>query len=400
MNVDNIPSALQSGSKIGNGLFFPGGDDFASKLTIGQVIKAKILRHHEGSRYVADFNGQQKIIDSANPLQPGELIEARVRSLGKQVEIQRINVVVGEANSSLNDIGNLKDIGSSLFAGQEKVLQSIRGFFAERQSSVTLKEIQIIREFLARGISLNTILLSALSLKKANIELNKVTLDSVISALNKGASKPYFSEVPALASLGVDFSSEQSIQSYALATKSLAESVNLYAHSVVDAQTPLFGKLSDGSLDSDRERLPYRILNTQDDSSVNHRLIAFPIWLDGKLVEVNMALFDQYQSDRNKEDISSSYKRFVFTLALDNLGEVVATATVYGKHIHLILTTESTGSTDFLARHMASLINNVEEMGWIFDKVEYATADKNEFEPSVAAVVEHYVAKDSVSRVF
>ena len=92
MSVDKIVAALnQSGQLTANRLLFAGEDDFAAKLTIGQILKAKVLRHHEGSRYVASFGSGEKVVDSSIPLTPGELIEGRVKSIGKQVELQRVD---------------------------------------------------------------------------------------------------------------------------------------------------------------------------------------------------------------------------------------------------------------------------------------------------------------------
>src|SRR3954452_22379567 len=79
-------SALNSS----NALLVKSDVDFAAKLTLGQIIKGRVLRAYEGGRYLMDFYGQQKVVDSAVPLRAGDVIHGRVVGLGEHVELQRV----------------------------------------------------------------------------------------------------------------------------------------------------------------------------------------------------------------------------------------------------------------------------------------------------------------------
>src|SRR3954462_14554697 len=81
-------SALNSS----NALLFKADVDFAAKLTLGQIIKGRVLRAYEGGRYLMDFYGQQKVVDSAMPLRVGDVIHGRVVGLGEHVELQRVQL--------------------------------------------------------------------------------------------------------------------------------------------------------------------------------------------------------------------------------------------------------------------------------------------------------------------
>lgn len=401
MSIDKIVSALnQRTSGLDRQLFLLGQDDFASKLTLGQVIKARVLRHHEGSRYLADINGQQKVIDSANPLRPGELIEGRVKALGKQVEIHRINLAAqSRVDTSQDQLPELNQSG--LLNKQDQQLKAAQQFFTSKQSSLTVKDIQLLKTFLNNGTPLNALLMSALSLKKAGLVLVKENVEAILKSLQyKQAERPSVNTVPTIA-LDVDVNSVQSHQAYSEVSKQLAIDLEYQSELASSFYNDAHGQQSNGFSEGDsRENLSYQILNRQDDSVVNHQLMIFPIWLGDKLVEIKMAFFDQQKPEAALEQKFTSYKRFVFTMQLDNLGEVVASAVMHDKHVKLNFTTGQSDSTTFLSSHMSDLMGRIESMGWVVDKIEYATLAEHQYEPTVAAVVEHYAAKDSISRVF
>jgi hypothetical protein len=80
------PALQGAGSKF----FLPGATEFADKLTVGQIIKGKVLRQFEGNRYLVNFDGNERVVDSAVPMKTGELINGRVVGLGERVELQRV----------------------------------------------------------------------------------------------------------------------------------------------------------------------------------------------------------------------------------------------------------------------------------------------------------------------
>ena len=57
MKVDPGAPILSSLARGAPSISFTGGGDFASKLTLGQIIKGRVLRSYEGGRYAIDFGG-------------------------------------------------------------------------------------------------------------------------------------------------------------------------------------------------------------------------------------------------------------------------------------------------------------------------------------------------------
>ena len=76
MKVDS-PFALGGRAAGGAQLLLLQGDaDFAARLTLGQIIKGRVLRAYDQQRYAVEFDGQRRTVDSAVPLTVGETCTA------------------------------------------------------------------------------------------------------------------------------------------------------------------------------------------------------------------------------------------------------------------------------------------------------------------------------------
>ena len=77
MSTGPVEGALQQGLlRLDQSLIFGADRDFLSTLTMGQIIKGRVLRHYEGSRYGVEFGGQERVVDSAIALRSGDVIHA------------------------------------------------------------------------------------------------------------------------------------------------------------------------------------------------------------------------------------------------------------------------------------------------------------------------------------
>jgi hypothetical protein len=404
MTVDKVSSALTQRSQLpGSSFFFSGQDDIASKLTIGQVIEAKVMRHHEGGRYSVNFNGQEKIVDSANPLRLGELIQGRVKSLGQQIEIQRVNTAVDQykeqsAAKTINE--------THLFSQKnDRPLNQIKAFFTQNQSSLSSAELLVVRNLIGKVYPLNVIAMSALAVKKAGIEVTREPVVAVAKSLVGDFSENKNTSIISHAAiLAVEHNVVDSLVD-PLLIKELADEIKQYAHlagnddSHVDLSESASTSTSDDPPEQSNRYLADWLLNVQDDSSMNHRLMTFPIWMGNKLIEIRMAFFDQDKSRRNEQDIDVQYKRAVFTVDFECLGSVVISAVMHGVRMSLNVASEKSDTTDYIAQHMGNLKKTVETMGWVVEQLEYATVSVSELEAATEAVVKHYISKDSVSRL-
>jgi hypothetical protein len=385
--------------------FFVNADnDFLSKLTVGQVIQAKVMRHHEGSRYSVELNGREKIIDSANPLQPGQLIEGKVKSLGQQVEVERFETgkeVVDKRGATEHPPLNS---GKGLGGSKDVVANELKEHFASKKITLNESEIYLIKGLMGKSEAANAIIASALAVKKTSVSLTKETITSVAKMLSPHKSDASFNVMSDVAILDVDAGLPAEL-AQAQTVKSLAEQIKHYAF-LSESEDLLQQQLSaesysaaDNDFLGDGRHLAQWILNVQDDSSINHRLMHFPIWLGDKLVEIRMAFFDQNRPSKTIPSDDLCYKKIVFTVDLKKLGAVNVVATMYGQHMNLSLTSNNRNISTYMAEYTEMLKANISCIGWDLDQLEYATLNDSEYDGAAQAIVEHYINKDSVSRL-
>jgi len=92
MRLNAAPSVVAltgQGRQDGNASF-AADDNWAAKLTLGQIIKGKVLRSYGDGRYGVHFGDQQRIVDSGIPLTVGDQLRGRVVGLAERVTIERL----------------------------------------------------------------------------------------------------------------------------------------------------------------------------------------------------------------------------------------------------------------------------------------------------------------------
>ncbi|HEX6265414.1 MAG TPA: hypothetical protein VFZ81_00795, partial [Burkholderiales bacterium] len=67
------------------------------ELSLGQILKARVLKHHEGNRYLVSLQGRERVVDSSIPLTVGEVVRGRVVAVGDRVELQPLPEARAEA---------------------------------------------------------------------------------------------------------------------------------------------------------------------------------------------------------------------------------------------------------------------------------------------------------------
>src|SRR6185503_18645693 len=70
--------------------------ELPSALSLGQIVKARVLKHYEGGRYLVSLEGRERVVDSSVPLSTGELVRGRVVAVGDRIELQPLPPAVGE----------------------------------------------------------------------------------------------------------------------------------------------------------------------------------------------------------------------------------------------------------------------------------------------------------------
>ncbi len=414
MNVDQLAGVLQDALSRSGGWSVEGDASFNRTLTIGQILKARIMRHYEGGRYLAEIDGQQKVVDSTIPLRVGEQVRGRVTALGERVQLQRVADKPGAAGQDAVSKqvipGRSKHWLDALFARYEASLGSAdRSTLLRQAARVPNQKLMALGGLVLSklGTQLHTDFLRALYRVLDTEQLRQIVenLDSPCRlACANGASHAEDQDaVQPLAGLmeGAHFEawrrSAATVQDVELNALPVNSSAHQKQNSSLHSDNP--GTHTGWTWgEAHREwLLGERLLNTQNEGSVSHRLTHLPLWFGDRLVEIRVALFAQREASCSEAGIR--HRRLVISLETEHLGPLEIRVTLADRHVRLSLTTGEASATEFLARHFGELKTVLSAQGWEIDEIDYLTESSVESDAAVQAVVEHHIAQDSLSRL-
>ncbi len=260
--------------------------------------------------------------------------------------------------------------------------------------------------------------LSGLVLSKLGIPLTPETLRAVFEALRSDGRSAMFALPEKAIHLGTQPAGTQAVAP-APVTQALSALLSEMLSDVPELQQPRDDQAPYGKSDTSRppardRRGPMRdsdqggdtdvarlILNVQTGGAVAHRVGTLPIFVDGRLVKLDVALFEQPSDsagDRTGDGKPAlQHRQVVFAVTTEMLGRVEVRATVAGTHMRVQVGTQAQESTQFMAHHAARLTADLEGLGWQIDELAYQTVVAAA--PGVVArtVLEHLIAPGSVS---
>lgn len=410
MNIQGVspfPLGPQSGA-AGN-LSIPGGDDFAGKLQLGQIIKGRVLRHYEGTCYGVDFNGREKVVDSGVPLQTGEILYGKVVGLGDKVELERIRV---PASQPVREEATPNARPWSMGGDTGKLVAEL---FEQYQGRLTPEQTQVIEQSVRGAGDKQSMALSGLLLNKLGVNIAPELLKAVYELLRTDPHRGLFAlgdQALALQTTGIepeaarDAASTSPVAALAEALKQFVE-----ASPEKDMQERLRGpgepadRKSSQQADSTRDPqsqagggfdLGRWLLNVQTGGSVGHRVNTVPLLVNGRLVELDIAVFEQREGRQQKE--GTRHRQLSFSLRSEQLGNVEAHLVLTGDHMKMTLGSAREATAESLSAYSPDLMQQLKADGWHVDELNY------EVKPAqgagvARAVLQHVVTQDSVSRL-
>lgn len=411
MNVDGLVNDVKSSlGRVGQSFFLQGDASFNDTLTLGQVIKGKVLRHHEGSRYDVSFNGQNKIVDSTIPLKTSDWVYGRVVALGDRVHLQRVE---GQGAQPDMRLASQEKNHSNLSARERMVAQLFDKYRVELAPSA---KSELMRLFTRSG-NVELAALSALLVKKIGLTLTPDLLKSVARVMDTErpailkATGPQIKVELAPVSEKADadvMELAQRIDAWTMVPAANASVKQALAHDTApnkkareteDAfESTTGGEQDTASNFTFSERfVGSRLMNTQGEGSVAHRMASLPIWFGDRVVEVSLALFSQKEQAGQGGDVK--YRKIVMALDFDLLGHVEIIAHIANNTLRLDFRTQDDAAAGNLAEFLPELKVQLDEDGWHLDGINYATVLPSERGEVVKSVVEHYVVQDSVNHL-
>ncbi|MCP4469649.1 MAG: flagellar hook-length control protein FliK [Gammaproteobacteria bacterium] len=402
--MTGILEALQQGQLQGSRRLSFALDN-ESTLQVGNVIKGKVMRHYEGSRYSVEFGGRERVVDSSIPFNAGDVIHGRVVAIDDKVHLQRLKAPGTDNPQTASALNQYLD-GSRL-PGERIVLQ----LFDQYQARISSADLQALSALMAKARQPELMALSALILSKMGAHLEPDFIRAIYRQLQEGQVStrvPAGDAVLTLMTAAVDEAAEQSVVPIlaALITQlHQQQGAELQADtaSPVDSADETVAANDDAGLgafdqDESERRLGERLLNVQNDNSVAHRMLHFPVWLGDRLVEIQVAFFAQKQQSESYDPALGPYRKIVFSLDTESIGHVEIAIMLANRHARVEFVTGNSETSAWLARYSGEVESALAAMQWQTDELRYSTSA--DFGNGVlGTVVEHYITQDSFSRL-
>lgn len=387
-----------------------GEADFGDKLQLGQMLKARVLRHYEGNRYAVDFDGHEKVVDSALPLETGEVLYGRVVGVGERVMLERVRVP-----SRMPGNDNTPGAQAQPVASADKAAQLVADLFAQFRAQLAPAQALLMTQSVRDAADRPLMGMAGLLLNKLGIGLSPEWLKSVYELLRTEPQRgtfPLTGDVPVLevTRAGLDGTQNGLRQS---ANAILAELLKQcmeqsLAHDreedvpvrqsrpTTDAHTSAPEMRREDSRHARTSDPMRRLMNVQSGGSVAHRINTVPLLVNGRLLELNIAVFEQRDGQHTKDE--TRHRQVSFSLHCEQLGHVEVRGFVTGEHLKLTLSTDRETAAEHLAAYSPQLREQLLDDGWLVDELHYEIS-----EPEAAgvarAVMQHLIRQDSVSRL-
>jgi uncharacterized membrane protein len=372
----------------------PDGQEFARTLTIGQMIKGRVLLQYDSGRYLVAFDGRERVVDSSVPLRTGDLLRGRVVALGDRVEIERMPDEPGDAKSMQEAVQT---------SAIPEIRTQVDAFFARYAAHLPPEGRDLLIRMLNRMADPNLLLLSAVSLAKLGLPQNQQMLQAVLAAL-KSIPQNNSAQVPEkVATLGAGpemVTQVRDLVRQALSTPSGGLELTNLAQSDEASVSPQeqqgegmqgeSGKWPSGEIGN-------HILNAQSGGSISHRIGTLPLIVSDRLVEVSVAVFEQGRDTR--QGSATQHRALVFVLHLDRLGLVEVSCTVTGDRLRIRIGAQNPESSTWMSGNSGALQEALLSAGWSVDEIVYEILEARDSNVAVRSIVEHVIAQDSVNRL-
>ena len=402
MSIANILQAIhaQATGVAGQAISILNDGTFGNTLNLGQILKGKVLRHYEGSKYLVEMSGSERIVDSAIPLNRDEVIHGRVVGLDDKVHLKLLSKF--DANNQVpNDISNTSP---KFAAGSNESI--LAGLQSQLNVSLNQAETRLLLAQMKTSSNAELTGLSGVIMKKLGVKLNPEAL-LAISRVLKDDMRVVDEAARIVMPNGLKKSADL-IRLVDEISRHIKSGIEKEAHAEVyhvdDEEISAFvsPRKEDNKNDQqNREQqnqwlLGKYLLNSQQDGSVAHKYTTIPLWIGDKYIEFDIALFSQKESMKN----SVRHQHLAFNLVLERLGEIEMHAIVSNKQLSLNITTGKEASAEILSDRLADLRKTLSDFGWGLDAIRYQSKSNDGMNQALKTVVEYQVNQDSVNQLY
>jgi len=413
MKIEQLAYLAENPSKLGSlsKVSLLGNNEFTNSLKHGQMLQGQISKDLGQGRYLVTLSGKDVIAETSIPFSKNDLLYGRVVGIGEHVEIQRIEA---GPKSLSKEFAEQATPQQSVFANKnEQVLVNLFGKF-KATPSVTDKNKLL--SFLATVSFPTNGALAGLVVHKMGLPLTASLLNAVYKVIDsKNKALMFAPKVEQYLSLVHSNGYQQ--HSKVSDLKPLSEQVSVFSQMLPEkyfvdnlaknkkiniADSEQESTLSDDFNKKDKggnfANLSRWLLNLQvEDSSVSHSVFSLPLFINDKLLNIDIAIFDQKKSYSTVDGVR--YRQIHFSLDNEALGPIEVSLKISDNRIRVNVMTERHEVTDFMASHMSVLKTMLKQNDWLLDEISYGTVLNGSSNAVVDSVVEHYISQDSLSRL-
>lgn len=421
MTISGITTGMPVPVKgAGFDIVIPGSKGFADTLTIGQIIKGRVLRHFGDNRYLVDFNGREHVVDSAVPLRTNDLIRGRVVGLGEQVELQHIahGRQANEPQPTQTALG--QNATTVTYSRSGQVVREVLANYNVRLSQAAQAEVIAA----ARAVPDPALMVRvAVALNRLGLPQSRGLLRAIYDAASHEGGlagiQDRQQDLPVLGRAEHDDAGQAAEASVALASivqQDIEKAINrrmsseetmsintvqdreVNQNAIDTSESSANDAQQEGQLNSGQaDEMARWVLNAQSGGTVSHRVTTLSLLMGTQLVEVDVALFDQKGAQAGNN--ATRHRQVVMSLNTTHLGRVDITAGIAGDRLRLHVASATDATTEELVRYMAELREEIAAAGWHLDELAYETLMQDSQNSAVYSVIEHLISQDSLSRL-
>lgn len=396
--VSSVNASPNAGSGHTLTLRTPG--DFSHTLTQGQILKGRVLRHVEGTSYIVDFSGREKVVDSAIPLKTDEVLFGRVIGVGDHVHLERLRQ---SATTTTNaQFTPETAIATELFSRDTAKL--VEEIFARFNANLGPEEAVILNQVLRGLPNPLAAVYAALFLSKLGLPFTLQRLESLYRAASADARHPLFDKAMAvyLATQPTVSASSATEEEPKLAHdadfhQAIEQAIEQLHDAVIDGNTRSLqqeDKESDGSQSG--KTLAELLLNLPTEGALPHRISTIPFLIDGDLLELNIAFVDDHDTPTQQSPVK--HRRLVISLNTNQLGGITLDASITGQQLRLKIGADSLASLDKLSVYGEGLSREIHAAGFQISEVEYVLNGTEPINAPTWAIMESVISADSLNR--
>lgn len=370
--------------------------DWLKTISLGQIIKGKVLKVYDSNRYGVMMGGQERIVDSTISFQVGQQLSAKVMDIhDNKVSLKLIE---RSANRDVVSANLTESVPQGL------VESLIRQFNMERLSDAPKQAIAEIANTLGNDIFA---IKMALYLAKVGLPISEAFIKSLLKSADLSTSVvPYQSKLsnttatlsadnlPALYLAIAEILSGKDMNTVSAQDYEKSANQSGFEQHMPSGYTSAADLEKDASsFDSHSEQAPFmRLLNIDTESAIAHSFDVLAIIINDRLMEFDVAFFDQAKAETG---VTLS-KQIVFELET-LAGKVGIVAKLVNNRLSIAFNADQPTLLEALQQQQDAFSESLHHAGWILEQMDYATSTQRT--SAISAVIDHVLTQDSMEMV-